>query len=358
MKQIVFSDSHLGYRQYGLLRRENDFEKSVSQIIKQIIADPDVHHAFHAGDFLNVKRPTSKTIQFVADMDEQLINAKKTLHVISGNHDFCDPPWIDTVKTTASRNSPYGIKCFDYGRVEDDGKVFLGLPEMSKDEYIKTFEKLEEGYALFIHAPIKEFIKYPSDHVLAVDDLPTDKFTFIFVGDTHVTECISKDNCNVISPGSTELCSSSEPPEKVFFEIAHSTYVKKSIESRKVYTLDISTEEELETFLGDHKFYEAKEALVFVNYDSLINNALDRIFLTFDTDKVILRLRAIHSQIKAKDKTKKYACVSTNPKDYIEMFAEKDKPEHGLLTRLLEDKETAADVVDAYIDERTTELAV
>ena len=356
-KQIILSDTHLGYRQYGFLKREEDFEKSFQIVVDAAIADPNVNAMFNAGDCLNVKRPTSRTVQFLVEIDAKLRAAKKTMYIISGNHDYSKPSWVDTIKTKADAAGDYGLKNFDYKTVTIDGKLFQGLPEMSKEEYIKYFETLKGGHALFIHAPIREFIKYPSESVLQATDLPTDKFKFIFVGDTHVTEQVKVDDCMITSPGATEMNSSSENPQKYYFVLEDTKLEQVPLKTRPIVHFNPETEDDLIALLAKKKELEKKGAILFIDYNSAIQNALSKINLTFNQEKVIVRPRARFRAIKLKDTVKKAECVSTKPEEYLEMFTKKNQPEFNLLSSLVSDKEGANDIVDNYIDERTTALA-
>lgn len=51
MKFAHLSDTHLGYRQYGLIEREDDFYNVFNEIVDKII-DERVDFVIHSGDLL------------------------------------------------------------------------------------------------------------------------------------------------------------------------------------------------------------------------------------------------------------------------------------------------------------------
>ena len=61
------ADTHLGYKQYGLNERENDFYKTFEKIIDDIISK-DVDYVLHAGDLFEHPKPPIKAL-LVAQKD-------------------------------------------------------------------------------------------------------------------------------------------------------------------------------------------------------------------------------------------------------------------------------------------------
>ncbi|MEI2421373.1 hypothetical protein V6O07_13950, partial [Arthrospira platensis SPKY2] len=99
---------------------------------------------------------------------------------------------------------------------------------------------------------------------LKLDDLPTDRCDFIIVGDTHIHKSFTKESCVIFSPGSTELCESSEDPDKYVFVInTDNTYYSEKLITRNVVYLSFSTKEDVDTFLENLKTNPIKDSLVF-----------------------------------------------------------------------------------------------
>ncbi len=88
-----FSDSHLGYAEYGkisplsgLNQREQDFYDAFDEVIARIIAlKPDL--AIHAGDLFHTPRPSNRAIRVALAALQRLGAAGIPLVLISGNHE-------------------------------------------------------------------------------------------------------------------------------------------------------------------------------------------------------------------------------------------------------------------------------
>ena len=61
MQFIHMADTHLGYRQYGLSERENDFLEVFDDIIEETVKErPDF--VVHSGDLFEYSRPPTKAL--------------------------------------------------------------------------------------------------------------------------------------------------------------------------------------------------------------------------------------------------------------------------------------------------------
>ena len=61
MKIGIISDLHLGYRQYGLKDRENDFYTQYKKCIKTIVEE-ECDYAIFAGDIFDTHKPSTVAI--------------------------------------------------------------------------------------------------------------------------------------------------------------------------------------------------------------------------------------------------------------------------------------------------------
>lgn len=61
MKFAHLSDTHLGYRQYGLIEREDDFYNVFNEIVDKII-DERVDFVIHSGDLFEIAKPSPNAL--------------------------------------------------------------------------------------------------------------------------------------------------------------------------------------------------------------------------------------------------------------------------------------------------------
>ena len=123
MQFAHLADTHMGYRQYGLTERENDFFEVFNQAIDEIISErPDF--AIHSGDLFEYSRPPTRALLTAQHGILKLKEAKIPIYAIAGNHDVVMrknalPPQIlykDFGLKLISPNNPFYVT----------GDVFIG----------------------------------------------------------------------------------------------------------------------------------------------------------------------------------------------------------------------------------------
>ena len=123
MQFIHMADTHLGYRQYGLSERENDFFEVFDQAIDEVVAEhPDF--VIHSGDLFEYSRPPTKALLIAQNGIIKLKNAQIPIYAVAGNHDIVMrknalPPQIlykDFGLKLISPKNPYYI----------EGNLFIG----------------------------------------------------------------------------------------------------------------------------------------------------------------------------------------------------------------------------------------
>ena len=86
MQFVHMADTHLGYRQYGLSERENDFLNVFNHAIDEVVNErPDF--IIHSGDFFEYSRPPTKALLTAQNGISRLKNEKIPMYAIAGNHD-------------------------------------------------------------------------------------------------------------------------------------------------------------------------------------------------------------------------------------------------------------------------------
>jgi DNA repair exonuclease SbcCD nuclease subunit len=365
-KAIITADVHLGYRQYGLKEREEDFEKSFEYIVNYAIDGEDIDAIYVAGDFLNSKRPSSRTMMYLLKLHRKLIEGKVTCYIMDGNHDACKPSWVELVQEYSSAEYPNeegGFHSLNSGTSALCGYTVSVCPYFEANKVLEWAKTAKPSEVLLLHLPVQQFIGYPSDTALDIDKFPVDKFKYIFIGDTHVNKVLHliKDNhtCTVISPGSTELNSTGEQSDKYFYEVSatdESTLVHEKIpcRTRKVVTIDVKTDEDLDKAIADIKAAEDENPIVMGKFDANVDNVMTRIKQTVNTDKVILQLKGTVAKTAANFEGTKQ--VDRPVSDYVKEHIPEDSEAYQLAYTLVNDREDPSSHVDAYTENRLKEL--
>ena len=92
IKFAHLSDTHLGYRQYGLEKRESDFYNTFTRVIDDIISE-NVDFVIHSGDLFETNRPPNNAHFTFQKALKKLNDANIPIYTIAGNHDPCPFPF-------------------------------------------------------------------------------------------------------------------------------------------------------------------------------------------------------------------------------------------------------------------------
>jgi DNA repair exonuclease SbcCD nuclease subunit len=208
------ADTHLGYRQYGLTERENDFLEVFDDIIEETVKErPDF--VVHSGDLFEYSRPPTKALLTAQKGILRLKNEKIPIYATAGNHDIVMrknalPPKIlykDFGLKLISPKNPYYT----------EGDVFIGgAPYASKYnskdliERLENVEKASQNHkkrVLVVHQGIDLYLPY--EYEIKIGDIPK---TFNYCAFGHIHERIVDDfgEGKLAYPGSTEVWRSNE----------------------------------------------------------------------------------------------------------------------------------------------------
>ncbi|WP_295722365.1 DNA repair exonuclease [uncultured Methanobrevibacter sp.] len=213
MRFAHLSDTHLGYRQYGLIDREKDFYNGFERIIDKIIK-LDLDFVIHSGDLFDSSRPSTDALIVVQKEINKLTNAGIPFYAIAGNHDLSRrvnpiPPQVLFRDNGIKLISP--IK--PYFKEED---YFIGgVPYMPQNRNLAIKEKLETlskkakgstNKILVLHQGIDKYIPQCE---LEIGDIPTN-FNYYAMGHLHNYINDSYGEGRLVYPGSTEIWKSNE----------------------------------------------------------------------------------------------------------------------------------------------------
>ncbi len=220
MKFIHISDTHLGYSQYGLNERRNDFLDVFEEAVDFAI-DKNVDFIIHSGDFFHTSRPSNQTFLESIRLLERLKERKIPIFTISGNHDRGSQ--VRDI-SPLSILEPVGLKVVDTGFIEFDGVFIGGLKYISKAGLKQTngirpilesyLEKLpDNGFKiLMLHQEFSPL--FPASELYLENELP-EGFNYVGIGHYHIRqEPKNIKGSTVVYPGSTEFTAYNENEEK------------------------------------------------------------------------------------------------------------------------------------------------
>lgn len=214
MKFAHLADSHLGYRQYGLLERENDFYDVFDTIVDKILEE-EVDFVIHSGDLFEVAKPSPKALLRFQNSFLKLTEANIPVYAIAGNHDSVMrknsvPPQVLFKELGLKVISP---KTPAY--VQND--VFIGgTPYLSKSQKSLLLAKYQalakeaKKYSKSILVSHQGIDKYlPFQYEIEIGDLPTN-FDYYAMGHIHnyINDEFGKGR--LVYPGSTDIWKSNE----------------------------------------------------------------------------------------------------------------------------------------------------
>jgi DNA repair exonuclease SbcCD nuclease subunit len=317
MKFLHISDTHLGYQQYGLRERVQDFFDVFKQAL-EIAKEEKVEFIIHTGDLFHTKRPDNEvliqTIKLIKDV-------KIPIYAIEGNHDKeghirnSDSP-LEILKEATQ------MKIVRSAMQVNDSVSIFGLPHLSNyrlkmlsQEGKPVGKVLEELYynakvskeftILMLHLEFKDMFPLA---FLSHSDIPP-MFDYVGIGHLHDRQEPIKDGDRyIVYPGSTEYTQILEKgnAEKGIYLVELERNKVKSIEfkplnTRKIIKLRINNTnaEEIEKILKEiAEKYENEEKKVILKLVLERNESLkdyERILLKKDIERIL-------EQNKIKDK--------------------------------------------------------
>ena len=208
MKFAHLADTHLGYRQFGLLEREKDFYEVFDKIIDRIIEEK-VDFVIHSGDLFDSARPSPSALLAFQKGLLKLKGAGIPMYAIAGNHDIVNrngaiPPQVLFKKFGLKVLSPINTTY-----MHDD--VFIaGLPFYPASQNKNLKNKLNElskkaqnheKSILVLHQGIDKYFNL--QYELEIGDIP-DNFNYYALGHLHNYICDDFGNGKLVYPGSTE----------------------------------------------------------------------------------------------------------------------------------------------------------
>ncbi len=206
-----FADTHLGFRQYGLIDRENDFYDSFENIIDDMI-EKNVDYVIHSGDLFEHYKPPIKALLCAQKGFLRLIENGIKVIVIAGNHDIVQKKET-SIPQELYENENFIIlnhKNRTYEINEDTVIAGIQFIRKSYEETVKQIlyqikEDVQEyrHKILMLHGAIRKYFEINPEFEL--DTIP-EGFDYYAMGHIHERKLEKDFNGGILSyPGSTDI---------------------------------------------------------------------------------------------------------------------------------------------------------
>lgn len=214
MRFAHFSDTHLGFRQYGIYEREMDFYRAFEKTVAKIIEErPDF--VLHSGDLFDAPKPPPRALWVAQRCFARLKEKGIPVYLITGNHDMLSrkgamPPQVlykDLNVKLLTEDEPF---------VAHKDIFIGGVPYHSRhyadalNETLKMLSEKARKYSksiVMIHQGTDRHI--PKGFELEMNTLPRN-FNYYAMGHIHSRIVENFGNGKFVYPGSTELWSLNE----------------------------------------------------------------------------------------------------------------------------------------------------
>ncbi len=217
MKFAHLADTHLGYRQFGLIEREKDFYEVFGKVIDKIIEEK-VDFVIHSGDLFETAKPSPMALLEFQKGLLKLKGAGIPMYAIAGNHDFVMrkgsiPPQVIFKKMGLKVISPINTN-YMHGDIFIAGLPFYPASQSNvlKSKLVELSKKAanHDKSILVLHQGIDQYI--PFQFELEKGDIP-DNFNYYAFGHIHkyIVEDFGKGK--LVYPGSGEIWKTDELPD-------------------------------------------------------------------------------------------------------------------------------------------------
>lgn len=310
------ADTHLRDTQYVSARRGLDFYKAAVQAVSKASAAADI--LVLAGDIFDRSRPSPAVIGQLMFLDALLQKQKKVLLAVTGNHDWSDPTWLSVLfpdRTSADGDTALGSD--SCGIIPIDGKSvtfrgfrFSGVKPLSTPAFRSKLSEVsadtKDADVVLYHNLITGIVPMYAGKgdPLRADELPVSKSNKAWLlGDIHVQGYIERDRPGggktlIGYPGSSEMCSASEPIDKSVPLIrltSDSAAVEDRVplEIRPFISGEIRSDEDLDKIVADISKVADADPVVVVQFDRELTQTISRIHSLLDAQKSVIRCHAL-----------------------------------------------------------------
>ena len=357
MKILHTADWHLGYRQYGMGVREDDFAKPLEEI-GDIAVREQVDAVLVAGDIFDSYRPPASAVQAARQFGERMQGVRIQVLSIDGNHDASGGRWA-----TLCGFTPVGGPDALYEHISTDGTFCIGgidfcRPQQIVDRLLKMeADKVDlKGGVLMLHLELADLAAYST--AMSIQDLEPhlDALNVGYVALGHIHNPVEKTTARgriYRYCGSTEMNDISElgPKTVDLVTFVNGKYSRETLtlKTRNFEVVDVDTveaiDEKLVPVLNDPETFW----LVKVNLSApgkpitRVEEVLkDRLYRLIPYGN-----KSIEEQV---ERTK----VVVGLKDAISAFFEPDSDEAALIARMIDTPVQVKAIAQEYVETAKT----
>ncbi|MFT4883051.1 MAG: exonuclease SbcD [Natronomonas sp.] len=245
MTRVIHTgDTHLGYRQYHLPERREDFLDAFRQVAEDAVSD-DVDAVVHAGDLFHDRRPGLPDLLGTLDVLERLDEANIPFLAIVGNHETKrDAQWLDLFEAMGLATR-LGDEPVVVGETAFYGLDFV--PRAQREDLDYEFDPHDADHAALVShglfsplVPDYGNVEWDAEEVLSEAN---QEFDAMLLGDEHAPTREQIEGTWVTYCGSTERASASEREDRgyniVEFDDDGVHISRRGIETREFVFIDL-----------------------------------------------------------------------------------------------------------------------
>ncbi|MFU1780334.1 DNA double-strand break repair protein Mre11 [Haloarcula japonica] len=268
MTRVIHTgDTHVGYQQYNVPDRRDDFLDAFRQVVRDAIED-DADAVVHAGDLFHDRRPALADIMGTLTVLEELSDANIPFLAVVGNHEAKrDAQWLDLYESLG-----LATRLSDEPTVIGD-TAFYGLdfvPRSQHDDLDYDFAAHDaDSAALVTHGLFQPFDygDWDADEILTESSV---EFDAMLLGDNHDPGKQQVEDTWVTYCGSTERASASEREDRGYNIVTFDEEVRitrRGLDTREFVFVDVDLgpEEGVERVRSRVGQHDLEDAVVIVS---------------------------------------------------------------------------------------------
>ncbi|WP_277540391.1 DNA double-strand break repair protein Mre11 [Haloarcula laminariae] len=270
MTRVIHTgDTHIGYQQYHVPERRQDFLAAFRAVVRDAI-DDDVAAVVHAGDLFHDRRPTLSDIMGTLDVLEELAAADIPFLAVVGNHEAKrDAQWLDLYASLG-----LATRLGDEPTVVGD-TAFYGLdfvPRSKRDDLDYDFAPHDADHAALVTHGLFQPFDYGDWEASEVLGESSVDFDALLLGDNHKPGKQAVEDAWVTYCGSTERASASEREDRGYNIVTFDDDVqitRRGLDTREFVFVDVELgpEEGLDRVRSQVGQYDLDDAVVIVGID-------------------------------------------------------------------------------------------